>query len=134
MIYQTDKDYLVWEEIYKDKKFYREEKERIAKEVIKAVEKQYPRLEGKIKLLDVATPITLKRYVNAPRGAYMSYLFTKNKSRFTYNGKVPGLKNFLLSSQWQQAPGGLPFAAAEGKYSAMRICKMAKLKFNHKRG
>lgn len=132
-IHQFDKDYLRWAEIHKDRAFYRQEKERIGKAVISAIEAQYPRLKGKIKLLDIATPITMQRYVNATRGAYMSYLFTERKSRLTYNGKVPGLKNFLLSSQWQQAPGGLPFAATEGKYSAIRICKLAKVKFNFKK-
>ena len=134
LIHQFDKDYLGWEKIYQDKAFYKQEKERIANTVLKEIVKKYPRLEGKIKLLDIATPITLKRYVNATRGAYMSYLFTDRRARFVYNGSVPGLKNITLSSQWNQAPGGLPFAAAEGKFSAIRICKMAKVKFNFKQG
>lgn len=126
-IHQFDEDYLKWEELYLDKTIYRNEKERIAKEVVDRIEIQYPQFKGKINVLDIFTPMTLKRYTNVNRGAYMS-LFTHDKSRLSYNGHINGLENVFLASQWMLSPGGAPYAIAAGKYAAIRICKKEKIK------
>jgi len=47
------------------------------------------------------------------------------------NGKVKGLKNFLLSGQWTIRSGGLPPAVMSGRFSAQRICKADKKKFKN---
>lgn len=126
-IHQFDDDYLAWQELYKDRQLYNEEKLRIALEVVNRIETRFPQYKGKITVLDVFTPVTLKRYTNVTRGAYMS-LFTSEKGRLVHNGKIKGLKNVFLASQWLSSPGGVPYAAANGKYAAVRICKAEKSK------
>ncbi|MCR5505556.1 MAG: NAD(P)/FAD-dependent oxidoreductase [Bacilli bacterium] len=130
LIHLFDEDYRHWEEIYQDKKLYRETKNRIAQELVMRLEKQYPQFKGKINVLDVFTPMTLKRYVNAFNGCYMTQ-FTTASMRLSHKGFIPGLDNVLLCNASLQTPGGLPYAAANGKYAAMRICKLDHVKFYH---
>lgn len=129
MFHLFDEDYLAWEKLYQNKAEYRQEKERIANEVVDRIEKQYPQYKGKITVLDVFTPMTLKRYTNAPRGAYMS-LFTDKQARISHSGVINGLDNLYLAGQWLESPGGLPFAAASGKWAAIRICKQDRVTFD----
>ncbi len=131
MFHLFDEDYLAWEKLYENKAEYRLEKQRIANEVVNRIEEQYPQYKGKINVLDVFTPITLKRYTNATRGAYMG-LFTNKQPRLSHTGTISGLHNLYLAGQWLESPGGLPFAAASGKWVAIRICKQDGVKFNYK--
>lgn len=131
LIDQFDSDYFYWKKLYQDKAAYRQEKNRIANEVVARIEKQYPEYKGKINVLDVFTPMTLKRYTNVTRGAYMG-LFTEKQPRLTTDGRISGINNLFLASQWLESPGGLPFAVQTGKYAAIRICKQDKIKFDYK--
>lgn len=130
MFHEFDEDFQKWQELYENKEAYRNEKNRIANEVINRIETQYPQYKGKVNVLDVFTPITLHRYTNATNGAYMG-LFTNKQTRLSHTGIVNGLHNFYLAGQWLEAPGGLPFAAASGKWVAMRICKQDGVKFDY---
>ena len=130
-IHQFDEDYLAWEKLYLNKEAYRKEKERIANEVVSRIEDKFPQYKGKITVLDIFTPVTLRRYTNVNRGAYMS-LFTYDRSRLSHSGVIKGLENVFLASQWLMSPGGAPYAIAVGKYSALRICKREKIKIDCK--
>lgn len=128
LIDQDSNDYSWWQELYKLKAEYLGFKEKIAQKVRDLIVKQVPSYRDKIDILDVATPITFNRYTNASRGSFMSFLFNKRKGVIMSNGKLKGLKNFLLSGQYVQTPGGMPLALASGKYSATYIKKMAKVR------
>lgn len=123
LIDQYSINYNYWKELYKDQDAYKARKIELANQVESRIVKQFPELEGKIKILDVATPKTFNRYTNASRGAYMAFLYTRHGSRFAHNGKLRGLKNLYLSGQWFQAPGGLPLALVQGKFAIQRICR-----------
>ena len=77
--------------------------------------------DGKIHILDVWTPMTYTRYCNSYQGAYMSFVNTKHAKSITTPGIIKGLDNVMLASQWLMGPGGLPTAAAMGKFAAWRI-------------
>ena len=47
-----------------------------------------------------------------------------NNTRF--KGDIKGLNNVFIASQWLMGPGGLPTAAAMGKFSIQRILKREK--------
>lgn len=126
IIGQSDADYFYWDKLYQDKEAYQKEKQKIAAEVLERVEKKFPELKGKITILDVSTPKTYERYANAYHGAYMSFMMTPNSKRMSHNGKIKGLKNFYLSGQWLEPPGGLPVAVVNGKFTVMRIAKKEK--------
>lgn len=59
-------------------------------------------------------------------GAYMSFITKKDVKAFKVKGVVKGLSNVLIASQWVMAPGGLPVAAAAGKFAVQRILKAEK--------
>lgn len=122
-------DFDWWNEKYKDKEIYKEEKNRVASEVIAAIETRFPEIKGRIEIFDVATPMTYVRYNNAWRGAWMSWMTTpKQKIRF-HSGELKGLKNMYLTGQWTMPPGGLPVAVVSGKWTIQRIAKDCKIKF-----
>jgi len=129
-INQSDTDYKYWEKLYQNKDDYRKEKQRIATEVQSRLLERYPEFEGKIVLLDVATPMTYNRYTGAYHGAWMSFMMTPKSKSMMHSGKIKGLKNCYLTGQWLQPPGGLPVAVTTGKFTVQRICKREKLLYN----
>jgi phytoene dehydrogenase-like protein len=126
---QFEPELTKWENLIKDRDEYQQEKNRVGKEVIKAMETRFPYMKGKLKLLDVATPQTYQRYCNAYRGAFMGFWPTLSGKSLNHAGKIKGLKNLMLSGQWLQPPGGLPVALITGKDTIMRLCKKEKIKF-----
>lgn len=120
---QTKEDYLYWKELYQNKEAYHKKKEETAEEVKRRLIEKFPFLEGKVRVLDTWTPVTYNHYGNAYCGSYMGFIVTKGGKNKTVSGKIKGLTNVFLASQWQMPPGGLPTAAAMGKFAAMRIMK-----------
>jgi phytoene dehydrogenase-like protein len=120
---QTEEDYKYWETLYPDKENYEKKKHEIAQQALQRVEKEYPALAGKIRVIDVWSPMTYTRYCNSYKGAYMSFVTTKQAKSITVPGVAKGLNNVFLASQWLMGPGGLPTAAAMGKFAAWRIMK-----------
>ena len=118
---QTEIDYEYWESLYSNKELYEQKKREIAHQAMERIIAEYPHLMGKIHILDVWTPITYTRYCNSYQGAYMSFVTTKNAKSITTPGIIKGIDNVLLASQWLMGPGGLPVAAAMGKFAVWRI-------------
>jgi len=118
-----------WEELVKDTEAYNKEKKRIGMSIINALKIRFPDMQGKLKLLDVASPQTYERYCNAYRGAFMGFWPTLQGKEMQHNGNIKGLNNIFLSGQWLQPPGGLPTALVTGKDSIMRLCKRERKKF-----
>ncbi len=120
---QTEADYRYWESLYTNKAEYEKRKAEIAEQATQRIVKEYPFLEGKIHVIDIWSPMTYTRYCNSYKGAYMSFVTTKQAKSITVPGVVKGIENVLLASQWLMGPGGLPTAAAMGKFAAWRIIK-----------
>lgn len=120
---QTKEDYLYWEASYQDKDKYREKKLEIAAEAMKRLIVNFPFLQGKIRVIDVWTPVTYHRYCNSYQGAYMSFIVQKGAKDVRVSCRIKGLDNVFLASQWQMGPGGLPTAAAMGKFAAWWMIK-----------
>ena len=118
---QLETDYAYWEALYANNTAYEEKKREVANQAVKRVVAEYPFLDGKIRILDVWTPMTYTRYCNAYKGAYMSFVTTKQAKSITVPGVIKGIDNVMLASQWLMGPGGLPTAAAMGKFAAWRI-------------
>ena len=85
-----------------------------------------------ISVLDIATPLTYERYLNAYCGSYMSFVSLPKAKGLMQKGVVKNLKNLILSTQWLMPPGGLPIALFLGKHAAIRICKLEKRVFINK--
>ena len=67
------------------------------------------------------TPATYNRYVGSEIGSFMSFALPKRTPPLKISGKIEGLRNVVLATQWQQAPGGLPIAALFGREAITTI-------------
>lgn len=123
-ISQTDEDYKFWKSLSKEE--YKAKKQELVAEVTARVIKEFPELEGKLTLLDCWTPLTYERYCNAYHGGYMAFVTTPTTKKIKCNGALKKLKNFWIAGQWIMSPGGLPVAAASGKFAVQRILKKEK--------
>lgn len=123
---QSEEDYKYWERLYADKEAYNQKKAEIAGMAMERLVAQYPVLEGKVRVLDVWTPMTYTRYCNSYKGSYMGFVTTKQAKNLTVPGKIKGIDNVMLASQWLMGPGGLPTAASMGKFAAWRIMNAEK--------
>lgn len=120
---QSEESYTYWQNLYLNRAQYSHKKKEIAEQVMLRIITEYPFLKGKIRILDIWTPMTYARYCNSYKGAYMSFINTKNAKTITTPGVIKEINNVFLASQWLMGPGGLPTAAAMGKFAAWRIIK-----------
>ncbi|MBO5480865.1 MAG: NAD(P)/FAD-dependent oxidoreductase [Clostridia bacterium] len=102
---------------------YRRKKLALCKAVEKILTARVPAFSNKLRPLDVWTPATYQRYTLSPTGSYMSFILRKNKLPAAKSAWISGIKNVLLATQWQQAPGGLPTAADMGKRAIAQIVR-----------
>lgn len=126
---QFDTDYDYWEKLYKEPEKYKAEKERIADDVIAALDKRFPGLASKVEMRDVATPITWVRYTGNWRGSYEGWMFSAETFSGSIRKTLPGLDNFYMAGQWVNPGGGMPTAAMSGNHTIQLICKKDKKKF-----
>ena len=127
-IHSDDEMYYWWRNI-KDNKQYKQEKERVAQEMLAIIKKHHPDVADEIEVIDVVTPCTYERYLNSRHGSFQGFIHTQRGKALMQNGRVKGLDGFILAGQWIIQSGGLPAAAISGKYAAQRICKSDKKKF-----
>ncbi len=120
-IMQRKDDFDYWKSL--NKQDYKNAKQTIAEAVTDRIIECFPKLNGHIELLDCWTPLTYEKYCNSFNGAYMAFIEKKNIKIPRLKGKVNGLSNVFIASQWLQSPGGLPVAAATGKFVIQRILK-----------
>jgi phytoene dehydrogenase-like protein len=113
----------MWEELARDPSRYAAEKQRIADTVIDLLEKRFPGLGREVEALDVATPVTTRRYTGnghgyrAPVAGMILSLLTGRRLSQT----LSGLDCFYMVGQWAGSPG-LPLVAAMGRAVARAIC------------
>jgi phytoene dehydrogenase-like protein len=113
-------DYEYWEQLNRqDREAYRAEKQRLGAAVCAAIEKRFPVAQGKIEVMDVATPLTYHRYTGTWKGVYMGWLDPGGELPVT----LPGLQGFYLAGQWTGKLSGLPTALMTGQGSIRRICQ-----------
>jgi len=125
-------DYQYWKDLYADKEKYKAEKERIAAEVIAALDEYCPGIKEQVELVDVASPVTFERYTANWQASFEGWLLTKNTLSLVLKGlpkTLPGLDNFFMIGQWTVIGGGLPPAARDGRDIISRICKQDGVKF-----
>jgi phytoene dehydrogenase-like protein len=117
--YQTmDNNY--WQALRQDAARYREEKDRVANDIIAGLEQRFPGISGQVEMRDVATPITWEHYTGNWQGAYAGWQFgaVENISK-----TLPGLENFYMAGQWVNPGGGMPAAVMSGNHTIQLICR-----------
>lgn len=124
----SDDMYFWWKQV-KEKGSYAEKKQEIANEMLSVFLKKYPELEGKVKIIDMITPITYERYLNGRNGSFQGFVHTAKGKSMNKKGEIKSVKNLLFSGQWFLTSGGLPTAAITSRFTTQRICKRDGVKF-----
>ncbi len=127
-IHSDDAMYFWWKN-HKNNGTYKQEKQRIANELLAVAKEIYTDVADEIEVIDVVTPCTYERYLNSRHGAFQGLVHTKRGKSLMHNGRIKGLKNFILSGQYVIQSGGLPPAVMSGRFACQRICHADKKKF-----
>ncbi|RYY73268.1 MAG: NAD(P)/FAD-dependent oxidoreductase [Gammaproteobacteria bacterium] len=131
--YLSDFDY--WNELRtNDKPLYRSKKTDIGTFVRRFLEKRYPGISDRIDVIEIATPVTQKRYTGNSKGSILAWkAFTEaedlaNKLIDKGRMQLNGLSHFYMAGQWIGG-GGLIRAALSGRYVAQFMCEEMKRTF-----
>ena len=100
---------------------YEAEKRKVAEAVVRELIRKYPKLEGKIAVWDVATPLTYERYLSSYKGSWMT-LTKKGQGNVSYSGKPESIQNLYFAGQRLMSPGGLPVALMTGRTAVQYLC------------
>lgn len=122
-------NYEYWRDKYDDRTAYKQEKKDIAGQIIERLDNYYPGLSDNIEVIDVATPVTFKRYTNNYKGTWEGWLIDTKTIDVKLENNIPGLNNFYMTGHWIAIGGGLPSVALAARNLIQKICKEDKLKF-----
>lgn len=123
---QNEEDYAYWQELHHNRDAYNAEKQRIADETQARIVAQYPQLEGRLVQLCTYSPVTFTKWCGAYKGAYMSFFEKIGSKSLTAKNTLKELSNVFIASQWVTTNGGLPTAAASGKFAADALIARSK--------
>lgn len=120
--YPSDYDY--WEKLSRDRSKYDEEKQRIAKETISAIDKRWPGFKDQVEVIDVPTPMTYVRYTGNWRGSPDGWYVTPNNlMKQKPLRSLPGLSGLYTVGQWTAPYTGTVMAAVSGRQLVQILCK-----------
>jgi phytoene dehydrogenase-like protein len=106
----------------RDEGRYEQEKEALAGQISRALCKKYPQCEGKIEVIDIATPLTYERYTGAYHGSWMGEMRVGDKMK-QYPGICEGVSGLYFAGHRLLPPGGLPAALQTGRTAAQLVCR-----------
>ncbi len=125
--------YSYWKRLYADREKYKEEKEKIALQVIDILERHFSGIKGQVEVIDVPTLMTWERFVGATHGfnnlpaKQFSFLAgMRGRGGVT---SLPGLSNFCFVGAWASMAPALFGNALSGKITIQKICKKDGKKF-----
>lgn len=127
-VYLLDSNCYEWWKEKKEDGTYEAEKEKVAENVIKNIQKVIPEIEGKIEVIDVATPLTYERYCDTWQGSWMSMIPT-NIVPENYPVKCSDLSNVYFAGERMMIAGGLPVALASGRNAVQWMCRDDNVEF-----
>jgi len=110
---------------------YIEEKKALEKQVRNALEQQFPQIAGKIKVIDIATPLTYERYTGSYKGSWMS-IMGKNSNMTIPPISCREIESLYFAGFRTQNPGGFPVAVNSGRRATQLLCKQWDIVFQGK--
>ena len=130
-VHGNDQMYFWWKNI-KDNGDYKAMKNAVGEKFLERAKTTFKDVADQLEVIDVITPCTYERYLNSRHGSFQGFIHTNKGKALMQNGRLKGLKNFILAGQWLIRSGGLPTAVMSGRFSAQRICHSDKKKFTTK--
>ena len=113
----------------KDEGKYEAEKQALGEQFIRALCQKYPQCEGKIEVVDIATPLTYERYTGAYRGSWMGIMKPGTNAGLMYPGNCKNISGLYFAGHRLIPPGGLPVALASGRTAAQLVCRQFDVEF-----
>ena len=123
--------YEYWKQAKADGR-YETEKQALSEQVSRALCAKYPQCEGKIEVVDVATPLTYERYTGAYHGSWMSITEPGDRMK-QYPGDCKSIEGLYFAGHRLMTPGGLPSAAVSGRKAAQLICRQFDVMFKERK-
>jgi len=121
--------YEYWQDLSRDPGAYKEKKDQVARTLVELLDQRFPGISRQVEMVDVATPVTFKRYTGNWKGSFEGWLLTPQNS-FTamkpMQQTLPGLQNFYLCGQWVEPGGGLPTGVMSGNRTAKNSIRTRK--------
>ncbi len=125
--------YSYWQKLHADTHAYKEEKQRVVRQVVDVLESHFKGIREQVEVVDVATLITWERFMGGTHG-WPAFPNKKTDLLSALLGRgqemtLPGLSNFYLTGQWVTATGALFANALSGRKVIQAICRANGKKF-----
>jgi phytoene dehydrogenase-like protein len=122
--------YAYWKQLYNaDREKYKQEKQRVAEQVIEILESHFHGIKNQVEAIDVYTLMTWERYMGGTQGWFnfpnrkLDFSMREDLSDKKFKTTLPGLSNFYFVGVWATMMGSLAHNAHSGKTIIRRICK-----------
>ncbi|RKT88759.1 Phytoene dehydrogenase-related protein [Saccharopolyspora antimicrobica] len=122
-------DFGYWRELRtRNRREYWAQKKEVADFTRRFLVERYPGVDGRIEIVDVATPTTNHRYTGNHNGSILAWIgFTEADDLVTQlvnrqRMRLPGLDGFSMAGQWVVG-GGLIRAASSGRFAVQFLCE-----------
>lgn len=129
---EAQANYFYWKERRdSDLKTYREEKERVAREIIDRITPRFPMLKDKIEVMDISTPPTAERFTG-DRFGWQAGPPEEDAAKIMRKGlskTLPGLDDFHMVGQWASASVGVSTVAIMARRLIKDLCKKDNKRF-----
>jgi len=123
-------EYEYWEELYKDRKAYKAEKQRIADLTVRELDKRLPGFASQVEVIDVPTPATYHRYTGNWKGSPDGWYITPDNMKVQEPVRaLPGLDGLKMVGQWTAPFTGTVIAALSGRQVIQLMCREEGRKF-----
>lgn len=99
---------------------YREKKQQVTSLILSELERHLPEIKGKVKVTDLATPLTYERYCLTHRGAWMS-MWHKGERPMSVPKTTRSIKGLHFAGFRTHLSGGLPVALNSGFKAASGV-------------
>ena len=122
--------YAYWKKLYNnDKEKYKQEKQKVAEQVIKILDYHFHGIKNQVEVIDVSTLMTWERYMGGTQGWFnlpnrnLDFSMREDLTDKKFKTTLPGLSNFYFVGIWATAMGSLAHNALSGKTIIRCICK-----------
>ena len=112
-----------------DREKYKQEKQKVAEEVIEILERRFQGIKNQVEVIDVCTLLTWERYMGGTQGWFnlpnrtIDFSMKEALSDKKFKTTLPGLSNFYFVGTWATVMGSLAHNALSGKTIIRCICK-----------
>jgi phytoene dehydrogenase-like protein len=101
---------------------YEAAKEQTAEVALAQIERVAPGLRSRVRMTDLATPLTFWHKARSWRGAYEGWMPNEESLLGHVPKTLPGLESFYMAGQWVEPGGGVPTAVMSGRQAAQLLC------------